>query len=49
MNSAPDVDKQKLMAEAARFRDSVEKRSFWSLIISTVISALAIVFFNFVL
>lgn len=49
MNSAPDVDKQKLMTEAARFRDSAERRSFWSVIVITLISALAIAIFNFVL
>lgn len=49
MNLPPDADKQKLMAEAARFRDSAERRSFWTVIVITFISALAIVLFNFIL
>ncbi len=49
MNSPPDADKQKMMAEAAQFRDSAERRSFWTVIIITLISALSIAIFNFVL
>lgn len=49
MNLPQDADKQKLMAEAARFRDSAERRSFWAVIVITFISALAIVIFNFIL
>ncbi|SSG52057.1 Uncharacterised protein [Klebsiella pneumoniae] len=49
MNSPPDADKQKLMAEASQFRDSAERRSFWTVIVITFISVLAIAIFNFVL
>jgi hypothetical protein len=37
------------MAEASEFRDSAERRSFWTSIVITIISALAIAIFNFVL
>jgi uncharacterized membrane protein YhaH (DUF805 family) len=43
-----DIEKQKLMTDASRFRDPAERRSFWSVIFITFISALAIVLFNFI-
>lgn len=40
---------QKMMAQASRFRDAAERRSFWSMVIITLISAAAVFVFNFVL
>ncbi|HBR2117529.1 TPA: hypothetical protein L9N02_004019 [Klebsiella quasipneumoniae subsp. similipneumoniae] len=49
MNSNLENEKRKLMAEASQFRDSAERRSFWTLIVIVIISTLAIAIFNFVL
>ncbi|VUS85262.1 hypothetical protein SB6419_04650 [Klebsiella spallanzanii] len=49
MNSNPENEKRKLMAEASQFRDSAERRSFWTLIVIVIISTLSIAIFNFVL
>lgn len=49
MNSNQENEKRKLMAEASQFRDSAERRSFWTVIVITFISVLAIAIFNFVL
>ncbi len=49
MNSNHDAEKRKLLADASQFRDSAERRSFWTVIVITLISALSIAIFNFVL
>lgn len=48
MNLKQDTEKRTLLADASRFRNSAERRSFWSVILITLISALAIVLFNFI-
>lgn len=49
MNLNLDNEKRKLMADASQFRDSAERRSFWTLIVIVIISAFSIAIFNFVL
>ncbi len=49
MNSNLGNEKRKLMAEASQFRDSAERRSFWTLIVIVIISTLSIAIFNLVL
>ncbi|EPL5250062.1 Uncharacterised protein [Klebsiella pneumoniae] len=44
-----DIEKQKLMTDASRFRDPADRRSFWTLIVIVIISTLSIAIFNFVL